>query len=65
MTLTAPVRVDVPLESAEPVKAPRTKRGLVMTLVLAVIALFWISPLALPITAPMPSKRSGVLKSVS
>jgi raffinose/stachyose/melibiose transport system permease protein len=58
MTSIAPVRVDAPVRPAEtrPAnKPPRGRKGLVITLVLAVAAIFWISPLALlVITAVRP-----------
>ena len=58
MSSIAPARIDVPVETVEahPVgEKPRGGRGLVMTLVLAVVAIFWISPLALlVITAVRP-----------
>jgi raffinose/stachyose/melibiose transport system permease protein len=53
----APVRVEavVPEEVAPQSEPPKGRRGLVMTLVLAVAAIFWISPLALlVITAIRP-----------
>jgi ABC-type glycerol-3-phosphate transport system permease component len=54
----APVRVELPIETAvaEPASTPpKGRRGLVITLVLAVAAIFWISPLALlVITAVRP-----------
>ena len=58
MTTIAPAQVTAPAQAAatEPISSgPKGRRGLVMTLVLAVIALFWISPLALlVITAVRP-----------
>jgi raffinose/stachyose/melibiose transport system permease protein len=58
MSSIAPARVELPVETAaaEPVsQPPKGRRGLVMTLVLAVAAIFWISPLALlVITAIRP-----------
>jgi raffinose/stachyose/melibiose transport system permease protein len=58
MTSIAPVRVDAPLApvSQTPVKQPSNgRKGLVMTLALAVAAIFWISPLVLlVITAVRP-----------
>ncbi|GAB2592188.1 carbohydrate ABC transporter permease [Kribbella endophytica] len=58
MTSIAPVRVEPPLvteETAPSNKPPRGRKGLVITLVLAVAAIFWISPLALlVITAVRP-----------
>ncbi|MFC9694222.1 carbohydrate ABC transporter permease [Kribbella sp. NPDC056951] len=58
MTSIAPVRVEAPVVPAgpAPVKQPsKGRKGLVMTLVLAVTAIFWISPLALlVITAVRP-----------
>ena len=53
----APVRVEtvVPAETEPVSRKPKGRRGLVMTLVLAVTAIFWISPLALlVITAVRP-----------
>jgi raffinose/stachyose/melibiose transport system permease protein len=53
----APVRVEavVPTEPEPVNRPPRGRRGLVMTLVLAVTAIFWISPLALlVVTAVRP-----------
>ena len=50
MTSLAPAQVDLPVETtdAQPISpGPKGRRGLVTTFVLAVIALFWISPLAL------------------
>ncbi|GAA1546082.1 carbohydrate ABC transporter permease [Kribbella lupini] len=58
MTSIAPVRVEAPVvteESTPANKPPRGRKGLVVTLVLAVAAIFWISPLALlVITAGRP-----------
>jgi raffinose/stachyose/melibiose transport system permease protein len=58
MTSIAPVRVDAPVVPGEvqPAdQAPKGRKGLVVTLVLLVVALFWISPLALlVITAVRP-----------
>jgi len=58
MSSIAPARIDLPVETVEahPVgEKPKAHRGLVMTLVLAVVAIFWISPLALlVITAVRP-----------
>jgi len=58
VTTIAPAQVTAPAQAAatEPISSgPKGRRGLVMTLVLAVIALFWISPLALlVITAVRP-----------
>lgn len=58
MTSIAPVRVDAPVvpRETEPVsQESKGRKGLVMTLVLVVVALFWISPLALlVITAVRP-----------
>ena len=53
----APVRVEtvVPAKVAPASQPPKGRRGLVMTLVLAVAAIFWISPLALlVVTAVRP-----------
>ncbi|GAB3810003.1 carbohydrate ABC transporter permease [Kribbella italica] len=58
MTSIAPVRVEAPVlteETTPPNQQSRGRRGLVITLVLAVAAIFWISPLALlVITAVRP-----------
>jgi raffinose/stachyose/melibiose transport system permease protein len=58
MTSIAPVRVDapvVPSDTAPVSQKPKGRKGLVVTLVLVVVALFWISPLALlVITAVRP-----------
>jgi raffinose/stachyose/melibiose transport system permease protein len=58
MTSIAPVRVEAPVAPAAttPANKPaRGRKGLVITLVLAVAAIFWISPLALlVITAVRP-----------
>jgi len=58
MTSIAPVRVEAPVvteESRPANKPPRGRKGVVVTLVLAVAAIFWISPLALlVITAARP-----------
>jgi raffinose/stachyose/melibiose transport system permease protein len=58
MSSIAPVRVDAPVgpNEVQPVaQSPKGHRGLVITLVLAVAAIFWISPLALlVITAVRP-----------
>jgi raffinose/stachyose/melibiose transport system permease protein len=53
----APVRVEaaVPMEPEHVSQPPKGRKGLVVTLVLVVVALFWISPLALlVITAVRP-----------
>ncbi|WP_433164536.1 carbohydrate ABC transporter permease [Kribbella sp. CA-247076] len=50
MTSIAPVRVDAPVVPTDTVpqsRPPRGRKGVVITLVLLVVALFWISPLAL------------------
>lgn len=51
MSSIAPVRVESPVVPSEAgpatQPAPKGRKGLVMTLVLAVVAIFWISPLAL------------------
>jgi raffinose/stachyose/melibiose transport system permease protein len=58
MSSIAPARVEVPVETVEahPVgEKPKGRCGVVITLVLAVAAIFWISPLALlVITAVRP-----------
>ncbi|MEV6281493.1 carbohydrate ABC transporter permease [Kribbella sp. NPDC051770] len=58
MTSLAPARVQLEPETvaSEPVQhKPKGRRGVVMTLVLAVMAIFWVSPLALlVVTAVRP-----------
>ena len=58
MSSIAPARVELPVDTLEAQPAtqpPKGRRGLVMTLVLAVVAIFWVSPLALlVITAVRP-----------